>query len=214
MFKPGTMKTASLILALMGLGMLTGLYTARYYQPEPESPDIEGLFWPDPKQLHDFSTIDHTGRGFGLDRLKGQWSFLFFGYTHCPDICPVTLSVMDRVQQELERRGVDNARTVFITVDPGRDTTEQLAQYVGYFNPDFIGLGGSEAQIRSLTRQIGVVSSRGEPSKEGEYLVDHSASLFLIDPRGRLISLFSAPHKANAIVSRFMAIRRFLGQQA
>lgn len=214
MLKKKTFNTAALILALIALGLGVGLSSAHYYTAQKESPAIEGLFWPDPKQIHAFDTIDHTGESFGLDRLMGEWSFLFFGFTNCPDICPVTLSVLDRVQEKLEQQGMSGVQTVFITVDPERDTTRQLAEYVHYFNPDFIGLGGSEAQIHTLTSQLGVVAAKGEVSEEGDYLVGHSASVFLIDPKGRLISLFSAPHDADDILSRFLDIRDFIRGQS
>lgn len=218
MLKKKAVNAVALILGLIALGLGVGFSTAHYYTgpaKEPaQEPSVEGLFWPDPKQVQPFETVDHTGERFGLKQLEGRWSFLFFGFTHCPDICPVTLSVLDQVERELEQRGITNTQTLFVTVDPERDTTRQLSEYVGYFNPDFIGLGGSEEQIRSLTGQLGVVAARGEVSEDGDYLVDHSASVLLVDPRGRLISLFSAPHKSDEILSRFLDIREFIQRQS
>lgn len=214
MFRNKALKTAALLLGLIALGVGLGIYTARYYAAPAQAPSVEGFLWPHPKQIHAFDTVDHTGKPFGLERLKGHWSFLFFGYTHCPDICPVTLSVLDRVQQQLQQKGVDNVRTLFVTVDPERDTPERLAEYVHYFNPAFIGLGGSEARVQTLTAQIGIAASKQESSGDGDYLVNHSSAVFLVDPRGRLVGLFSTPHKAGEIVSRFLAIRQFLRQQS
>ena len=103
---------------------------------------------------------------------------------------------------------------LFVTVDPERDTTRRLAEYVHKFNSAITGLGGSMAQIQSLAGQIGVVSVKDEADEHGDYMVDHSTALFLIDPKGRLISLFSAPHDVDSIVSRFLQIRDFIRQQA
>jgi protein SCO1/2 len=209
-----TIKILGLLLGLIALGMGVGVLTARYYRPVEEPTGIQGMFWPDPKQLYPFRTVDDTGARFGLDRLKGKWSFLFFGYTHCPDVCPITLSVMNQIYEELQRREQGGeVQMLFVTVDPERDTTRRLAEYVHKFNPAIIGLGGSMAQIQSLAGQLGVLLVKDEPDEHGNYLVDHSTALFLIDPKGRLISLFSAPHDAASIVSRFLQIRDFVKQQ-
>jgi len=207
-------RTTLLFLSLVAAGLAVGLVTAHYYRPEPRPGDIQGLFWPDPKQLYPFVTIDDSGHKFTLDRLEGKWSFLFFGYTHCPDVCPLTLSVMNQAYRQLQQQGLArDVQMIFVTVDPGRDTSQRLAGYVHQFNPDFTGLGGSKAQVRSLATQVGVSFVRGETAENGDYLVDHSAALFLIDPQGRLVSLFSPPLKAGDIVSRFGRIRAFLKQQ-
>jgi protein SCO1/2 len=208
------LKIISLLLGLIALGTGVGVLTAHYYRPVEHPRRIQGMFWPDPKPLYPFLTVDDTGARFGLDRLKGKWSFLFFGYTHCPDVCPITLSVMSQVYEKLQRRGLGSeVQMLFITVDPERDTTSRLAEYVHKFDSAIIGLGGSMTQIQSLAGQIGVASVKDETDEHGNYLVDHSTALFLIDPEGRLISLFSAPHDANSIVSRFLRIRYFVGQQ-
>jgi protein SCO1/2 len=202
-------------LIALGMGIGVGVLTARYYSPVEQPPGIQGMFWPDPKQLYPFLTVDDTGARFGLDRLKGKWSFMFFGYTHCPDVCPITLSVMAQVHEKLQRQGLGGeVQMLFVTVDPERDTTRRLAKYVHKFDSAIIGLGGSMTQIQSLTGQLGVLSVKDETDEHGNYLVDHSTALFLIDPKGRLISLFSAPHDAESIVSRFLRIRDFVGQQA
>lgn len=206
-------KVPALLAGLVLLGLAVGVMTARYYTPARSAPGIEGFFWPDPKQLYPFVTIDDTGRKFTLERLKGKYSFLFFGYTHCPDVCPLTLSVMNQAYSRMQEQGLAaNVQMIFVTVDPGRDTTRRLAGYVHQFNPDFTGLGGSEAQVRSLATQLGVSFVKGETAENGDYLVNHSTALFLIDPGGRLVSLFSPPLEPGDIVSRFRRIRAFLKQ--
>ena len=171
------------------------------------NPNIEGLFWPNPKQIHSFSTLDQTGVAFGLEQIKDKWSFIFFGYTHCPDICPITMSVMADVYKELNKTHND-IQTVFVSVDAERDNTEKLQQYVGYFHDDFIGLGGSTDMVNSLTKQIGVayyVNNNGD-----NYLVDHSASIFLLDPQGRMVGKISPPHQKEKIIQQFTQIKSFV----
>ena len=211
---PRPLRLFGFIVALVALGAGIGVYSARYYQSAPAA--IEGLMWPNPKQVRTFAAIDHEGREFGVAELEGKWSFLFFGYTHCPDICPITLAVLGRVQNELESGGIDGApvQTVFVSVDPERDTPEKLAQYVRYFHERLIGVGGTAAQVQGLTAQLGIAFYHGQPGPDGDYLVDHSASVFLLDPQARLVAILPAPHEAERILARFREIRDFIEQAA
>src|SRR5690606_8150280 len=129
-----------------------GIYTSGFQQSGQPSQPIEGLLWPEPKQIGEFTTVDHKGKEFDLNNLEGQWSLLFFGYTYCPDVCPLTLSVLNEFYKTREP---DEVQIVFVTVDPERDTTTRLAEYIGYFNDEFTALGGSIEQVRSLASQIG-----------------------------------------------------------
>lgn len=215
------MQNRNILLALGGLILFAAFaggvfsYISLQHERQDAAAGIPGLLWPNPKPIKPFTLADHTGQSFGLNDLKGHWSFMFFGFTHCPDICPLTLATLDQMQQMLAARNLaGDTRILFVTVDPGRDTPERLAEYVKYFNKDFIGLGGSPQQIADFTRQIGVVFQYGPERSPGDYQVDHSASVFLIDPEGRLVSIFPAPHQAEAMANQFKAIRRFIEQQA
>ena len=204
-------KALVIALALVALGAGVGVYSARYYRPI-DAAAVEGLLWPNPKPIQPFQVVDQSGGDFGLERLQGKWSFLFFGYTHCPDICPLTLSVMSEVRNRLDAEGSAGmpVQMLFVTVDPERDSPERLAEYVHYFNDRLTGLGGTPQQVRSLTSQFGVAFFYGAPAENGSYLVDHSAAVFLTDPLGRLVGVLSAPHEAEAMFTRFAQIREFL----
>ena len=202
-----SVKMGILVSGLVVLAAVIGVLVAMHQQQETE-PAIPGLLWPEPKTLAPFTTVDHENNPFTLDDLRGKWSLLFFGFTHCPDICPVTLAVMDKAHGQL-----DQARDVqfaLVTVDPERDTSERMEQYLTSFNPEFIGLGGSAEQIAGLTGQIGLPYFRDKTQDEENYLVDHGASLFMIDPLGRLVGIFSAPHDALDVTDRFNRIREFI----
>ena len=207
---------AMVVLAILAAG--TGFYVSLKQSQNqqqaniPTTPNIEGLFWPKPKQMNDFNTLDHNGTKFGVEQLTGKWSFIFFGYTHCPDVCPITMSVMADVYQKLMNEHKD-IQTIFVSVDPDRDTTEKLAQYVSYFNEDFIGLGGDKEKVDSLTKQIGVAYYLNNAEQNEDYLVDHSASIFLFDPKARMIGKLSAPHESNKIIKQFTDIRTFVDAQ-
>lgn len=177
---------------------------------EQRRPDIPGLLWPKAKTIAPFSLVDQHGQAFDLARLRDHWTFLFFGYSHCPDICPVTLAVMNNVDQILGDSPTDkrNVQFAFVSVDPERDTAEHLRAYVGYFNKDFLGVTGSEDKLAGLTRQLGIIYIRNDPRPDGSYLVDHTASILLTGPDGRLVALFGAPHDARVIAERFRQIRQ------
>jgi len=213
MFSETAFKTISLIIVLMIFGIAIGIYTTPNFQENSADEYMEGVFWPNPKQIGQFQTIDHLGENFGVEQLKGKWSILFFGYTYCPDVCPITMSIMSDVQARLEQDGiVDDTQLLFVTVDPLRDTADRLATYINHFDNRILGLGGTKQQVDSLVSQIGVVYLHGIPNKDGYYLVDHTASLFLIDPDARLVSIFSTPHDAETISTRFFEIKSFLSR--
>ena len=213
MVENNTLRTLVVVFALIGMGSGIGVYTAHQKNLQ-KPPAVPGLMWPQPKTLQSFTTVDQDGRTFGLENLQGKWSFLFFGYTNCPDICPITLSVFNSIYEKLETMGnSENLQMVFVSVDPARDNSEQLKQYVSYFNKDFIGLGGNLEQVSELTSQMGIAFFHEPASAEGDYLVDHAASVFLVDPQGRVIAIMSAPHQAEDIISRFNEIRTFINRQ-
>ena len=214
--KNPVLRAISLVVLLCAFAAGIGMYSSSYYQNKMQAePQIQGMLWPNPKTLRPFASIDHKGNVFGLDQLTTKWTFMFFGYTHCPDICPVTMSQMNQLHALLvEQDATRPFQVAFMTVDPDRDSTEKLATYVEYFNKEFIGLGGNMSQVESLTRQIGVPHFLAEKNENGDYLVEHSASIFLIDPEGRLVAIFSSPHDINDIAERFTKISQFISKQS
>jgi protein SCO1 len=138
---------------------------------------------------------DHLGNPVGLSNLKGGWSLLFFGFTTCPDICPTTLSVLNDAVSGLE----EPPAIVMVSVDPERDTPERLAQYVPAFNPDFVGYTGTFEETVKLAEQLNIAFGKVPGDLPGSYLVDHSASLVVIDPDGRYAGFIKAPHNSSNI---------------
>lgn len=158
------------------------------------------------KPLPAFSLVDKNNQPFTLENFKGYWSYLFFGYTHCPDICPVTLQVMN---QTLKQLSPDEAQAVFISVDPERDTVEKLKNYVEFFNPDMIGATGDPEDLSTLSREIGIVYRKTDnPADKENYLVDHSASILLINPRAELVAVLSPPHNANIMAADLRTVKQ------
>jgi len=199
-----------LVLGSIAAGVLLNLWTSHHTATRMATrPGIEGLLWPHPRTLTPFSLTDDLGKPYGLERMSGKWSFMYFGYTHCPDACPITLTVMKQFYEKLSsENAAGDVQIIFVTVDPARDTQEQVANYVRYFNDRFIGLTGTETQITALTQQIGVVFHKADDKED--YAVDHSAAVFLVSPDRQWVGIFSPPHQVKDLLTRFKAIRKFI----
>ena len=131
------------------------------------------------------SLTDQNGQPFSLDQQRGKAVLLYFGYTHCPDYCPTTLSDFVSVKQDLGEKA-DDVRFVLVTVDPDRDTPSRMAEYLKFFDPSFIGLSGSDDQLAGVERAYGIFAQKQSSSSALGYLVSHSTQVFVIDPDGKL----------------------------
>ena len=159
-----------------------------------------------PRPLPEFELVDQDGSPFTQAQLRGHWSVLFFGFTHCPDVCPTTLGVLAKTRQALSDLPDElQPHVVLVSVDPKRDTPQQLASYVKFFDSSFTGVTGTERSIDEFTRAIGVPVAI-TPTQNGDYSVDHSAALFLIDPQGNMRALFSTPHVVSVIADDYRRI--------
>ena len=204
------------IVALACIGLAGGyyafLFTANNQNVKPSN--IEGLLWPS-KQLSAFELESTNGNGLNLEQLKGRWSFMFFGYTNCPDVCPMTLTTLAATVKQLQDVGASDAtQVIFVSIDPKRDTIEQMKPYVKYFDTSFIGATGTIEKIGVLAEQLSVAHFRSEPDESGSYNVDHSSSIMLIDPQGRRVGIFGPQKKAENIATQFQAIRRYVESQS
>lgn len=168
---------------------------------------------PVPKPLPDFRLTGDDGAPFARESLEGSWSFVFFGYTNCPSICPLTLGAMRDLHGDLATGSppLDDTQWVFISVDPARDDPERLQTYVRHFDPAFRGAMGEPDQLERLTRELGVFHQRTPGGSEAAYDFDHTASLLLIDPDAQLHAVFSPPIDPAAAADAFRAIRRAAG---
>lgn len=150
------------------------------------------ILLPQSRTLPDLSLTNQEGQPVKIDELKGKWSLLFFGYTFCPDICPTTLAQLRELKTKLPKEAVDNLQVVLVSVDPNRDTPEQLKKYLGYFDPQFQGLTGELASIEKLANAVSIPFIPGDTSKEN-YTVDHSGNLVVIGPDGKQRGFIRAP---------------------
>lgn len=137
---------------------------------------------------------------FTNQSLKGKWSLLFIGYTYCPDVCPTTLADLDRIYPRLKNDKETTTQVVFISVDPNRDKAEQLADYVNYFNKNFIGVTSTHQQLWPFVTELGLIYSIVEEGDtDAFYLVDHSASIILVNPAGEFQATFKSTANAQGI---------------
>ena len=201
---------AALLMLATALGLGAGWlgFAGPWREPVPEPSPLPGVLWPNPRPIGEFALQDHHGGAFTRERLDGVWTFMFFGYTHCPDICPTTLATLRRIEHDLAAHASAPRQHVLVSVDPARDTLEHLARYVSSFGPAFLGVTGSDGELSRLAREVGATWFRDEPQDDGSYFVEHSASIMLIDPRGRLVALFGMPHDSATIAARFLDVER------
>ncbi|MCB1777383.1 MAG: SCO family protein [Candidatus Competibacteraceae bacterium] len=181
-----------LVLAVAILAFGLGLWLNFGLTPDRvDPPAINGIFLEPPRPVKKFTLIDQTGQPFTQERWRGKWTFLYFGYTFCPDVCPLTLLKLNKMQKILAREKLDqNNAYLFISVDPARDTPERLRQYVPYFNTKLQGATGTPEQLAGLAKQFGVYYKIPD-APEKNYTVDHSSTVLLIDPQVRLRAVFT-----------------------
>lgn len=158
------------------------------------------------RPLPPLAFVDQQNQPFGPERLRGRWSILFFGFTHCPDVCPTTLALLAQVEKQLgDLPAEQRPQIILVSVDPQRDTPEQLAKYVRSFSPTFTGITGEQQAVQAFAANMGVPVAI-TPLPGGSYTVDHSAAIFIIDPSGALRALSSTPHNVTLIAEDYRSI--------
>lgn len=201
----------AIIAAVMSVAFVSGAAVSWFQATHQDPSAVEGLLWPDPPVVAPVNLVDQNGLPFTLDRLRGRWSLLFFGFTTCPDVCPTSLDVLARAHEELkthERYG-DLGQVVFVSVDPERDTPESIGSYVEFFHPDFVGVTASVEELKDFSRSLGALFMK-VPQGGNAYTLDHSAGVFIIDPELQLVSVMTPPHAVAAVVKRFDGVSTWL----
>ena len=154
---------------------------------------VNGAYMMDtPRKIPEFNLVDQNGEAFTHSRLEGVWTLIFFGFTHCPDVCPTTMAFLNEFMGSLEGTEAEDTQVVMVSVDPARDTIEILAEYVPYFNPAFIGVTGEFLDVHRFATALNT-PFRKAPGQGKDYQVDHSANVVLVNPRGDYHGFFRAP---------------------
>ena len=199
-------RTVKITVAFLAI-IVIGFFIAIFLKFANMKPDIKAeleanhtLIFQTPRILPEVTLTRHTGESFTTAQFKGSWNIVNFGYTFCPDICPTNMADMNIAHKLLTEAGLaDQIRFWMVSVDPARDTTEQLSNYVPYFNPHFIGLTGDAGQITTLATQLSAVFYQ-EGSGEA-YTVAHSDNYAIVDPQGHFVALMRPPHKPSHIAN-------------
>tara|TARA_R110000787_G_scaffold143488_5_gene257258 strand:+ start:36532 stop:37134 length:603 start_codon:yes stop_codon:yes gene_type:complete len=144
----------------------------------------------------DFALVDHTGKSVTDENYRGKWLLVFFGFTNCPDVCPTALNEIAQIIENLGEKAA-KVQPLFITIDPERDTPERMAEFVSAFDPRITGLTGTPEQIKASTKSFKVYYAKEvQKGAPDGYTMEHTASLYLIDPKGR----FVRPYSYNATI--------------
>ena len=183
------------IAAVAIIAIVTGIWLTSSVLSPPPLPQTATLL-PAATDLAEFSLLDQDGATFTRSSFEGRWNLVFFGFTHCPDVCPLTLQVLAEARAQMVAAGrAELPRIVLVSVDPERDTPEVIGQYLSYFGADTIGVTGELSELRKLTDGLGIFFEKSGVDGDS-YSVDHSAVVIVVDPDGRFHSLFGAPHHA------------------
>ncbi len=198
-------KLRVLVIALVLLaGAAVWVSASRQSLPAPAIATV----LPEPLALPAVQLTDQRGLDFPTSELTGDFSLLFFGFTNCPDICPITLQTLANVDAELRARGSEPPRLVFVSVDPERDTPAQIERYLGNFNANFVGLTGSQLALQPLLAALGVTVQRHQLPNQEFYNVTHNSTVYLVGPQAEWLAIFSAPHDASVIATDYLRVRQ------
>ena len=194
-------------LAAMGLGFWVSLSldSTESVAPPPIR-EFHGSVLKTPRTIAVPKVFKDDGSVFTNADIQGHWTLVFFGYTHCPDICPTTLSVLAQTKKQAPE---NFPQVIFISVDPERDTVDMMGEYVQYFDPSFKGVTGEEKLIEALTLQLGSVYMQMPGSEDDEnYLMDHSSAILALNPQGKLVAYINPPHTPENILKALEAIQK------
>jgi len=194
------MRTRNLLVAfLLGAAIAAGLTMALRMSGEQAAP-LRATVVPAGDALPAFNLLGHDDTTVDGAVFEGQWDLVFFGFTHCPDICPTTLHTLAQVRKQLAEQGQGPLpRIVLVSVDPERDTPEIMSKYMSAFGDGNLGITGDLEEVSKLTDALGIYFAKA-PAADGDYSIDHSTVVLVINPQGRFRALFSAPHRIEDFV--------------
>ena len=200
-----------MLLLLAAFAVMAGMSLSRWI--DNSSTTLEAATaYPTPRALPAFALVNQDGRDVERADLEGRWHLLFFGFTRCPDVCPLTLNVLAQATgEDATALPVD---VVLVSVDPERDPPARLKQYVNGFDSRFTGLTGTREAIEAFAEGVGVAHGKVPLGDEGNYTVDHTAAVFVVDPAARITALFTPPFLADAIRRDVLALQRAYDEDA
>jgi protein SCO1/2 len=197
------------MLRILVVGLVV-LVAAMFLLPRAQrgAPPQTATVLPEPRPLADVRFVDATGREAHFSDFKGEFTLLFFGFTNCPDICPLTLSLLAQVRADIASRAPRlTPRVLFVSVDPNRDTPERIAAYLKGFDPEFLGVTASDAELAPLLQGLGVAVEKHEHGG-ANYNVVHNSAIYVLDANAQWVAVSTGPHDPQIVASDFLRIRR------
>lgn len=201
-----TLVVLLIVVALVFALVIYQQLQVRDQEPEP-APDLSAIntfVYDEPRPLAEFTLTGEDGGEVTHQDLRGRWTFVFVGYTHCPDICPATMSTLRQTDSRLPAE-LPQPDYLLVSADPDRDTPEQLREYLDFFGDDFHGVTGDVDTLRGLAKSVGAVFVHRDDG-DGNDLVDHSGHLALINPDGRMAAVIQPPHDPDKLVEAYREI--------
>ena len=195
-----------LVVMLVAVSLYVNKMTTKVHLSSEQLKDMGLYLIEPPRNLGAFNLMDSAGKEFLPKDFEGKWNMLFFGFTFCPDICPITMSMLSRIEKGLDIENQEKIRIFLVTVDPDRDSPEQLKVYLENFSENFIGLTGGLDQIYNFATRVNAPFSPISNSKDPHYTVDHTGSIILINPEGNYAGFFRAPHNQDDIKKAILDI--------
>ncbi len=191
---------------LVALSLYVNKMTTKVHLSSEQLKDMGLYLIEPPRNLGSFNLMDSNGNEFLPESFKGKWNLLFFGFTFCPDICPITMSMLSRIENGLDIEGQEKLRIFLVTVDPDRDNPSQLKIYLENFSKNFIGLTGGLDQIYNFATRVNAPFNPIVNSKDPYYTVDHTGSIILINPEGNYAGFFRSPHNQDNVKKAILDI--------
>lgn len=202
--------TITLLVAVIAL--TTGLFVAQHVH-QPKQPDLSqfhGTWLEQPRAISAFSMTGIDGKPFNNQSLKGHWTMVFLGFTHCGYLCPTSMAELAKMYRLLEQRQVKPLmQVVMISVDPERDDLPRLASYVKSFDPHFFGARGEQNEVKKMAKELGIAYAKvisSAPENEHNYDIQHSGAVILFNPQGELNGFFTTPHQAEALAKDYQLL--------
>lgn len=204
MFNRTTLIIVALAAIVAGLFASSKLYSTLHNRAvAPACPPMQALKCFDtPRPLPPFELLRHDGSALTNESLKGHWTLVFIGFTHCPDVCPTTLAQLKVAQNQWQALPeASRPRVLFVSVDPERDSPELTGKYAHAFHPDSLAATGEPAKLQAFARSLSLVFMKQPPENAdapNRYSVDHSAALAVIDPQGRMAGVIPPDHSTHS----------------
>jgi protein SCO1 len=203
-----------LLLLVMAGSLVGGLWLSQ--QPTGRTAwgsapaEVQAVMWPEPRSLAEFSLHTQHGETFDRQDLEGRWSFVFFGYMACPDVCPMSLHALRGMRDVLAQvDAADDMQVIFVSLDPEHDTPDEMRRYLGWYHDDFIGLHGPLAEIDRMASAMAIKYAE-HIDESGYRSIDHTASVMIIDPRGRVVGALPPPLEPQRMAEQYQRLRGHL----